>query len=125
MKAIISLASNYGDKEAFLKRTVEEISKICDIIEYSGEYLTEPTDGTSAPYLNAVAIIESDDKLENLNKEFKQIEIRLGRDEESRRLKQVPCDIDIVEADGEVLRLKDSLQDYYRIGLQRLTLQKR
>lgn len=122
MRAIISLASNCGDKKSNLNRMVDEIRKQCRILRYSGEYLTAATDGTSSPYLNAVAEIESEESTDVLNKKFKEIELLLGRDEESRRLKQVPCDIDIVEADGEILRRKDSMQSYYRIGLNRLNL---
>lgn len=120
MRAIISLASNSGDKKSNLNRMVDEIRKQCRILRYSGEYLTDATDGTSSPYLNAVAEIESEERADVLDKKFKEIEIMLGRDEESRRRKEVPCDIDIVEADGKILRKKDSMQQYYRIGIDLL-----
>lgn len=125
MKAIISLASNCGDKESNIRHTIEEISNFCSILQYSGEYLTDATDGSSAPYLNAVASIESNLGIEDLNYLFKKIEVKLGRDEESRRMKRVPCDIDIVEADGKILRPKDASQPYYIMGIHRLTRQNR
>lgn len=121
MRCLISLGSNVDDKECKMTQAVELLSKEVRILKCSSFYLTPALGGGKAPYLNAVAEIETDMDVERLNSGLKHMELSMGRDEESRKRGDVPIDLDVVEADGVVIRERDRRQSYFLIGLNEIS----
>lgn len=61
-KAVLSLGSNLGDRLVNLQFAVDELAKSgCSIIGLSSVYETDPVGGVEQePFLNAVAVVETD-----------------------------------------------------------------
>ena len=60
--------------------------------------------------------VETDMDIAGLHGLCKSIELEYGRDMTSRLHNRVPLDIDIVIADGEILRPRDYAQEYFQSG---------
>lgn len=120
----IGLGSNDGDREAHLRHAIDFLSEICTAAYCSTPY--ESAAVTSRPashkphYLNAVASVEFDGDLDTLQAMLKAGEVMAGRNAEARRLGRVPIDMDVVIADGEVIRPGDYARYYFRQGYEEL-----
>ena len=74
----------------------------------------------SNPYLNIVARLETTLDYDSLNKLFKELEVKMGRQKGSRNDDPVALDIDIVIFNDEVMRPRDLNSSYFKMGLEML-----
>lgn len=116
----MSIGSETPDKADKMQEIIECLGELCEIVEISDIYSTPAAGGGPRPYLNAVAEIETNLPLEAFERNCKSIELLLGRDAASRACGDVPADIDVIIADGKVVRPRDYAQSYFRQGLAML-----
>lgn len=116
--AIISIGSNFGNREKNVRNAIEWLSSNDDviIIKRSDIYETPEVYGNGSAYINAVAEIGTSLSLGLLTDRVKKFEISSGRNSECRDLGLVPIDIDIVVWNQEVIRPKDFSCDFFKIG---------
>ena len=108
MRAIVSLGSNLGDREANLSRAIELLSKMPNtaLVAKSSILETEPVDVPQEfedlRFLNQVAIFESSLAAEEFSRRMHAIEDALGR---VRTLRNGPrtIDIDLIDYGGIVM----------------------
>ncbi|HLX12741.1 MAG TPA: 2-amino-4-hydroxy-6-hydroxymethyldihydropteridine diphosphokinase [Bacteroidota bacterium] len=103
-RTYLGLGSNIGDRGAYLKRAIDEISSFASILKCSSVYETEPVEmqSDSAFYNMAIEVateIESFDLLPKL----KEIEYRSGR-KLGTHLQPREIDIDILFCEGIVYK---------------------
>lgn len=92
-KAHLSLGSNLGDREEFIKKAISEIKKIADVNKKSKIYETSPLGyKDQGDFLNMVIQVKTNLTPQKLLKELMEIEKKLGR---KRRMKNGPRTIDI------------------------------
>ncbi len=118
VRAVVSLGSNYGNRELRIKQALKILKEFGEILSYSGIYETDAIDGVSASYLNSVLVFTTDLSHQELIDKFKEIEIQLGRDKSKLARTEVPIDIDLVIYDNNILRPEDYSRSYFRRGLQ-------
>lgn len=121
---ILGLGSNDGDREAHLRHALNFLAEICDSAYYSTDYESPALSGGRVchkpHYMNSVAVVEFSGSPETLNAMLKACEVMEGRTSAARDEGRVPLDIDIVVADGEILRPKDFRQYFFRRGYEEL-----
>lgn len=120
MRYVIGLGSNDGDREHHLQNALNFLSDRFTSIYSSTQYESPALGGGKEHYLNAVAEIDCDLDVEELNAMLKIIEIDEGRDDSARAEGRVPLDADIVIAENEILRPKDFSQFFFRRGYEEL-----
>lgn len=113
---VLSLGSNHGDRLGAVERAIDWLSELLTEFNASQIYETEPVGHSGTNYMNAVVKGVYDGSVEDLEKLCKEYEIAHGRDPESRKLNLVPVDIDIVIADGVVLRPRDFRCSFFKKG---------
>lgn len=123
MKVVLSLGSNCGDRHRNVDDGLKWASGLLDNFIASSLYLSEPLGGTGQNYVNAVAIGDTELSAEALNSLAKAKEVDAGRNAAARAEGKVPLDIDIVSADGVVLRPRDFACDFFRRGWEELNAQ--
>ena len=64
------------------------------------------------PFVNVLAVANHSSPTDEINAQLKDIEKRLGRTPEDKAKGKVVIDLDLVVADGEILRPKDFERDY-------------
>lgn len=116
---VLSIGSNcgYDNVETGLVWLSETLSDF----RASSLYETPAVNGGMRRYINAVVFGSTSETLSNLNLLLKEYERSAGRDEDCRRVGEVPVDIDIVIFNGEVVREWDFRQNYFKIGYSELT----
>ena len=122
MKIVACLGTNCTGEKEFTaavddvcRRLSGESGYICSCIYPSAD--ADFPVGADARYsLNAVFEFETDMDIAGLHGLCKSIELEYGRDMTSRLHNRVPLDIDIVIADGEILRPRDYAQEYFQSG---------
>lgn len=117
---VISIGSNYGDKESQVKKAIEWLKGFLQEFKVSDIYTTPCAMHQGQDYLNAVVTGKSGLDIELLNTELKDYERAAGRDDECRRKGRVPIDIDIVMSDGKILKEWDFRQQFFKKGYQQL-----
>lgn len=120
MEVVLSLGSNCGDRHRNVEQGLEWASGLLDHFRTSTLYESEALGGSGHLYVNAVAIGNTGLSVERLNGLAKAREIEAGRDAAARAEGKVPLDIDIVKADGVVLRPRDFACDFFRHGWEEL-----
>jgi 2-amino-4-hydroxy-6-hydroxymethyldihydropteridine diphosphokinase len=88
IRAFVGLGSNRGDREAFLRRAVEELRRMPEtrVVRCSSTYDTDPVGDAAAPsYLNAVVELATALPAERLLWHLRLIEARLGRPSRGRK----------------------------------------
>ena len=120
-KALISLGANTADKTQRLADTIVAIAQIAQIEAQTPIYET-PAEGSvaSAPYANALVMIETHAEYEELRATFKQWETHAGRTPESKAKGLIPLDIDIVTWNERIIKERDMAFEYMKKGLQYL-----
>jgi 2-amino-4-hydroxy-6-hydroxymethyldihydropteridine diphosphokinase len=101
----IGLGSNLGDRLNYLKNAVEEIKNLKDtgLLISSSVYETEPWGNSEQDlFLNAVILIETSLKPEELLRQLKNIESKIGRKRKDKWAAR-EIDIDILFYDNEVI----------------------
>lgn len=124
MKYILSLGTNVEPREERLQNALNWLSEIGESSYCSTPYATAPIGRDAGNerrhYRNAVVILEYDGDVATLDSLLKAYEAGAGRTPEAREQGLVPIDIDIVIADGEVIRDKDFSRYYFRQGYEEL-----
>ena len=126
VQVVICLGSNFGDRHSALTSALVSIKKIVHGLRVSGLYETPAVANAglhsteSDPYINAVAVGESELDVRELDAIFKRIEQSAGRNDRCRELGLVPLDIDIVCYGGDVRRPRDYRQPFFQIGYKML-----
>ncbi len=113
---IACIGSNMYDCEARICRAIDFLREQSrdGVVMASPIYHCE-----DSPYGNAVVRLSPSDSLPDLIEKAKAYERRCGRTPESKERGEVVIDIDIVIADGEVLRM-DYFAPYFSQGLKLL-----
>ncbi len=119
-EAIISLGSNTVDREIKLSRAMDIIAGM--VKSFTPPYI-EDGQPYSNPYLNIVAVIDTELEYSELYDLFKDIETKLGRVKANRDDLPVAIDIDIVIFNDKVVRQRDYASAYFIKGLKILGLQ--
>lgn len=109
----ISLGSNYGDKAANVANALDWLCGMYGNVRRSSIYRTPPISGVGEDYYNAVAICDTDEDFMSANAMMKAYEETHGRSPEA-----VTIDLDIVIYDGEILRTKDFMREYFKRGYE-------
>lgn len=99
----VGLGSNQGDRLAHLRLAAELMERLGRVDAVSSLYETAPVGGPEqGPFLNAVAVIESQMEPAELLSELHEIEARAGR-ERAVRWGPRTLDLDILASDGPPL----------------------
>ncbi len=109
MKAFVGLGSNLGDREATIRRALDELARLPStaLTRASSLYDTEPVGDTEQPgFLNAVAELETELDARQLLWNLQLIERRLGR-VRTRRWGPRVIDLDLLLFGDEVWELPD------------------
>lgn len=118
----LCLGANKSPRHQNLQRALTLISEIfVDAPEISSVYETPSHSGFGAPYLNQVVRGRLRIPLSDFEVYAKHIERMLGRTPSSKEKGDVPADIDLVVADGEVIRDFDYNALHFTIGYEQLT----
>ncbi len=120
MQVVLSLGSNCGDRHRNVEQGLEWASRHLNNFRTSSLYSSAPLGGSGQNYVNAVAIGDTGLTVKELNLSAKEKESEAGRDDKARAEGRVPLDIDIVAADGEILRPRDFACDFFRRGWEEL-----
>lgn len=64
------------------------------------------------PFVNVLAVANHSAPTDEINAQLKEMEKRMGRAPEDKAKGKVVIDLDLVAADGEILRPKDFERDY-------------
>lgn len=120
-KAIVSIGSNQ-ERTKNVKHVMAMLSKHFPNIRFSTPQLTEPIDlpEDAKPFLNLLALIETELDRETLNARLKKIEEKLGRDPDDDEEGIIPMDLDIIEWNDEVFKPRDMVRPYVVAGLDEL-----
>ncbi len=103
--AYLGLGSNKGERINYIKNAFNEIEKISGtcVIKCSSIYETQPWGIlTQNDYLNSAIKIETNLSAEDLLKELKGIEIKLGR-QENLKWSEREIDIDLLFYENEII----------------------
>jgi 2-amino-4-hydroxy-6-hydroxymethyldihydropteridine diphosphokinase len=96
----ISMGSNLGDRIGHLRGAIRELSNLVSVEAVSSLYETEPVGGPEQdPYLNAVAVVQTDRNGHDLLEVLQGIEADHGREREVRWGPRT-LDLDLVAYDG-------------------------
>ncbi|MDE6010226.1 MAG: 2-amino-4-hydroxy-6-hydroxymethyldihydropteridine diphosphokinase [Muribaculaceae bacterium] len=121
---ILSLGSNDGDREAHLRKALNFLAEICDTLYCSTDYESPALSGgmrvNKPHYLNSVAVVDFDGDTPTLEAMLKACEVMEGRTATARAEGRVPLDMDIVVADGCIIRPKDFRLFFFRRGYEEL-----
>ncbi len=119
-RVYISLGSNSSDKYYQMNLAQFCLSKYLDNMTISQTYETQALNGVDAPYVNSVVSGLSSLSVEEMNSDFKNLETKFGRSEIRSDAGDIPIDIDLVIADGVVLRPADFEREYFQKGYREL-----
>ena len=117
MIIMIGVGSNSPDKSHQMKLALEFLRSSLDDFHCSTVYSTPALNGVDDDYLNAVACGGCGMTVDEVISMLKDYEIRCGR---KKGDKSVIIDLDLVVADGKVLRPHDMAREYFRLGYREL-----
>ena len=118
MFLILSIGSNCGNREKAVEDAIIWLSEKLNGIKSSPVYETACACKSGRPYMNAVVVGTTNLSLKDFDFILKGYELSYGRDASCRERGDVPIDIDIVVADGTVLRSWDYRQRFFTLGLE-------
>lgn len=113
---VFSIGSNCGDRHKACRDACQWLQSLVRNFEMSGIYETKPYGHDGSDYMNAVVRGTCQEDVHAVDRLCKEYELAHGRDDVARAANKVPVDIDIVIADGEVLRLRDFNCEFFRTG---------
>lgn len=117
----VSVGSNIPDAAVCVADALRFLDNLLDGCRCSDVYRTPPMGGKPvADYTNAVACGESTLDPERMTAVLKEYERDCGRTREDSRRGVVVIDLDLVTADGQVLRPRDYEARHFRIGFGQL-----
>lgn len=117
MIVMIGVGSNSPDKSHQMELALEFLRSSLGNFRCSSVYSTPALNGVDADYLNAVASGSCDMTIDEVVSILKEYECRCGR---KKGDKSVLIDLDLVIADGTVLRPRDMDREYFRLGYREL-----
>lgn len=117
---VFSIGADYGNRQEAVGKAMDWLASRLDEFECSKVYETPPVGHRGSNYMNAVAAGKSSLNLVEFEKLCKQYEIDNGRDDIARNEGRVPIDIDIVIANGNILRQKDFKCEFFKIGYRQI-----
>lgn len=120
IEVVLSFGSNCGDRVANVGKAMEWACGILQGCRMSHVYETPPVGHAGSNYMNSVAFGLFRGTVLDLDKLCKDYEIKSGRDAASRMRGEVPIDVDVVIADGKVVRPKDFAREFFQIGYRAL-----
>lgn len=111
-KALISIGTNV-DREANLALCHELLNGIFPEVTYSNTSITTPYGNTCKDdFLNQLAFVYTSDAKEEIQKQLKSVEKRIGRTATDKVNGKVKIDIDLVIWNEEVLKPEDMERSY-------------
>ena len=113
---VIGIGSNVSDKVDSIKDAFAWLSDISEDFIASEIYITKALNGIDDDYANAVCSCSLDQSLQDFNLLLKQYEKSRGRTPESKITGLIPIDLDIVIYNGEIVRQKDYIREYFQKG---------
>lgn len=118
---VLSIGSNVSraNVEAAIKWLRAQFGdiKVSHVYETPAISSKEMECSASSVYNNSVACVDTLLDYAGLESLFKTYELERGRDAQARAAGVVPIDIDIVVADGMIIRPWDYRQQFFKIGL--------
>lgn len=120
-EVVLSLGSNCGDRRKNVEDALRRVGSVLEQAMASGTYETPCAGKEGSPYINAVLKGNYRGNIEDLEKQLKLLETGFGRTSECKAKGEVPIDIDIVMADGNILRDWDYRQKFFRIGYEQIS----
>jgi len=101
----LSLGSNVGDRERYLRGAIAQLERIGQVVSVSSVYETEPVEFTDQPwFLNCAVAVETTEMPEQLMATVLRMEQESGR-QRTRDKGPRTIDIDIVLFGDEILNL--------------------
>ena len=125
VEAFLSLGSNLGDREGFLKRAIGFVSRLPGTMveKVSGIYETEPVEVVDQPlFLNVAACILTSSKPVDLLRSLKEIEKTTGR-VPRERWHEREIDIDIIFYGEEAMDTGELTVPHPKAHLRRFVLE--
>lgn len=120
MEVVLGLGSNYGERRKNIISIISWLEGILLNMKKSRIYETPCALKSGRPYMNAVVLGDYTGTIVDLNQILKEKEIEFGRDDEGRSRGDVPIDIDIVIANGDIIKEWDYRQKFFQIGYQEI-----
>lgn len=119
-KLILSIGSNVLDKRERVSNAIDFVSGISEVVSSSEIYDTPECHGKDYIYANAVVLVITELSQEQFDSLLKEYEKKCGRDDEARRLENVPVDIDIVIVNDTIVRPRDYNRSFFKKGYDQL-----
>ena len=117
---IVSLGSNSSDRLIQIEVAISHLKSLFENVSVSTIYESEALNGTDFPYLNAVAIFQTQYTIEHVNVLLKEWEKQSGRTFESKLKGSIPIDLDIVVWNGNIVRQSDFSYPFFMRGYNEL-----
>ena len=123
VRAAIGLGSNLGDRARHIADAVGSLARACTLVRVSSLYETAPVGGPKqGPYLNAVAVVETDLPVAELLALCLEIEREHGR-ERRERWGPRTLDLDILLYGDEIVAADDLTVPHPRMTQRRFVLE--
>lgn len=119
-EVVLSLGSNCGNRRDSVEKALKWLESVLEVKKASSVYETPCARREGPNYMNGVVkgfFSGSSEELDSLLKNYERIR---GRNEECRKRGDVPLDIDIVIADGTILKEWDFSQKFFQIGFREI-----
>lgn len=118
---VIGIGSNLPDAPIHVEKALNFLGRELTDFYHSTIYATPPAGKKSTrDYANAVGVGRSAQSLDKLTQQLKQYEKENGRTASDSFSGAVAIDLDIVVADGKIVRPRDFEECYFRIGYDEL-----
>ena len=109
---LLSISSNFQARSN-LTEARQMLENLFPEIVFTEALTTKPHgDHYKRPFVNVLAIAYHSAGTDEINAQLKEIEKRLGRTPEDKAKGKVVIDLDLIAADGEILRPKDFERSY-------------
>lgn len=119
-RVVISIGSNSEDCQTQMELAIKCLKSAFSNVTASSAYETPALNGKDAPYLNAVAVGETEMTFEEATAFLKQWEKSCGRTPESKLKGVIPIDLDIVVWNNKIMREKDYSYSFFTQGYNQL-----
>jgi 2-amino-4-hydroxy-6-hydroxymethyldihydropteridine diphosphokinase len=100
LRAVVGFGANLGDRLTTMRAAARELSRIARVAGTSRVYETAPVGPPQPDFLNAAALLESEQAPEALLRDLLAIETSLGRVRGDRRWGPRAIDLDFLWAEG-------------------------
>lgn len=117
---VLGIGSN-EDGEKHLALAKRLLLSTFDSLKFSEVLTTTPVDyPRKSPFLNQVAIGQTEYDYEMVASFLKKVEKHLGRTVQKEKEYRIPIDIDLIQWDDRLLKPSDMERDYIQSGLNEL-----